>query len=75
MHRCVLSAVATDDQAISIHSADPISIVLSQIETKNITFIRDNIRKWNYILKKKRKEKKLTSLLKVNHGGVCIDDN
>ena len=75
MHRCVLSAVATDDQAISIHSADPISIVLSQIETKNITFIRNNIRKWNYVLKKRRKKKKLPCCLKVNHVGMCIDDN
>ena len=49
-HGCVLSTEAADDlvlkhQAIDIHSADKIFIILEQLYIKNTTFIVDNIRK------------------------------
>ena len=58
IHGCLLSTVATDGlvlkrQAISSHIADKIYIILDQLYSKNIPFILNNIRKWNYILRKK----------------------
>ena len=52
----VLSTVATDDlvlkhQAISIHIAD-YTYYIGPDPYKSVTFIMDNIRKWNCILKK-----------------------
>ena len=56
MHGCLLSTVATDAlvlrlQAISINSADEISIALDEFQKKT-TFVMNNIRKWNKIKKK-----------------------
>ena len=58
MHECVLSTVATDalvlkHQAISIHKADKIFIVLGQFHTKISKFIVNIMREWNNILEKK----------------------
>ena len=54
IHGCILNTVATDTlvlkhQAISIPSVDKSFIVLDHF-TPNITFIVDNISKWNYLL-------------------------
>ena len=56
-HGCILSTVATDamvprHQATSIHSADQSAIILNPLPYRNIFFSQNDIRKWNYILKK-----------------------
>ena len=57
MHGCTPCTVAADalvlkHQAISIRSADQLSITWDQFQIK--IFIVTNISKWNQILKKKR---------------------
>ena len=56
-HWCVLSTVATDTlvlrhQAISIHSADQVFIVLDQLHTKILHFLWKTFEKWITSFKK-----------------------